>query len=61
MCLHDTTVSESLVRDDTTVYLDDTTVSDSPVRDDTTVCPDDATVSVLQNSETSFFRVFVYF
>jgi len=36
-------------------------VSESPVRDDTTVCPNDATVSVLQNSETSFFRVFVYF
>ena len=54
-------MSESPVRDDTTVCLDDTTVSDSPVRDDTAVCPDDATVSVLQNSETSCFRVFVYF
>jgi len=43
------------------VCLDDTTVSDSPVRDDTTVCPDDATVLVLQNLETSFFHVFVYF
>ena len=48
-------MSESPVRDDTTVRLDDTTVSDSPVRDDTTVCPDDATVSALQNPETSFF------
>jgi len=55
VCLDDTTVSETPVRDDTTVCIDDTTVSDSPVRDDTTVCPDDATVSVLQNSETSFF------
>jgi len=61
MCLDDTTVSESLVGDDTTVCLYDTTVSYSPVRDDTTVCPDDATVLVLQNSETSFFRIFVYF
>ena len=54
MCLDDTTVSESPISDDTTVCLDDTTMSDSPVRDDTTV-------SVLQNLETSFFRVFVYF
>jgi len=43
------------------VCLDDTTVSESAVRDDTTVCPDDATVSVLLKSETTFFRVFVYF
>jgi len=54
VCLDDTTVSESPIGDDTTV-------SYSPVRDDTTVSPDDATVSVMQNSETSFFRIFVYF
>jgi len=54
VCLDDTTVSESPVGDDMTV-------SYSPVRDDTTVCPDDATVSVLQNSETSFFRISAYF
>jgi len=61
VCLDDTTVSESPVGDDTTVCLYNMTVSYSPVRDDTTVCLDDATVSVLQNSETSFFRIFVYF
>ena len=32
-------------------------MSGSPVRGDMTASPDDTTVSVLQHSETSFFRV----